>query len=370
MKGSKDYLYSVFQHIHDDPELSLQETRTSGFLASELKKCGYALTENIAGTTGVLGIIDSGSPGPFLVLRADMDALPYVVDGEKIAKHTCGHDSHCAMVMTAAKYLAEQGIKRGRLGILFQPAEEVLGGARMMAESGVLDDADEIMGLHIRPKDELRFGTASSALYHSAGGVCRITIKGREAHGARPHQGINAIECAAQLIQAVSSIKLDPRVSHSVKVTAVSGGGLATNIIPNECRLVFDMRSQNNPVLEDMVAKMKAAAEGTAAAFGAAAELDFQTYPAAEFDMELVGTMHKAIEKVLGEGADIGPIYTPGGEDFHQYNKLLPGIKAAFIGIGAEASPGLHAFNMEFRHEAMEHGADILIEAVTERLCS
>ncbi|MBR0131289.1 MAG: amidohydrolase [Firmicutes bacterium] len=369
MKGSKEILYNVFEHIHNDPELSLQETRTSGFLASELKKCGYVLTERIGDSTGVMGVIDSGKPGPFLVLRADMDALPYVVDGEKIAKHTCGHDAHCAMVMTAAAYLAEHGIKRGKLGILFQPAEEVHGGAVLMAQSGVLNDADEIIGLHVRPKDELSFGTASSALYHSAGGMCYITVKGKEAHGARPHQGINAIECAVQIIQTVNSIKLDPRVSHSVKVTSIKGGGLANNVIPDECSMVLDMRSQDNPVLEAMVKKISDSARGVAAAFGAEIDIDFRTYPAAEFDKEMVELMHRAIERALGEGSDAGPIYSPGGEDFHQYKKLLPGIKAAFIGIGAEASPGLHAFNMEFRHEAMEHGADILIEAVTERLC-
>ena len=114
MTGSKEILYRVFEHIHNDPELSLQETRTSGFLASELRDCGYALTENIGGSTGVLGVIDSGKPGPFLVLRADMDALPYVEDGKTVAKHTCGHDGHCAMVMTSAAYLAEQGIDRRR----------------------------------------------------------------------------------------------------------------------------------------------------------------------------------------------------------------------------------------------------------------
>ncbi len=369
MTGSKDLLYSVFEHIHENPELSLQETRTSGFLASLLKKSGYELTEGIGGTTGVLGVIDSGMPGPFLVLRADMDALPYVEEGKTVAKHTCGHDGHCAMVMTAAAYLAEQGIGRGKLGILFQPAEEVHGGAVMMSESGALDQVDEMIGLHIRPKDELSFGTASSALYHSAGGMCYITVKGREAHGARPHQGINAIECAAQIIQAVNSIKLDPRVSHSVKVTSISGGGLAANIIPQECKMVFDLRSQNNPVLEDMVEKMRAAAEGTAAAFGAELDISFRTYPAAEFDQEMVELMHRAIEKVLGEGKDAGPIYSPGGEDFHQYRKKLPGVKTAFIGVGAEAVPGLHAVNMSFRHEALEHGADILIEAVKERLC-
>ena len=369
MTGSKEILYRVFEHIHNDPELSLQETRTSGFLASELRACGYALTENIGGTTGVLGVIDSGKPGPFLVLRADMDALPYVVDGEKIAKHTCGHDSHCAMVMTAAAYFAERGIKKGRLGILFQPAEETLEGAAKMAESGVLDAADEMIGLHIRPKDELRFGTASSALYHSAGGVCYMTLKGREAHGARPHQGINTIECAASIIQAINSIKLDPRVSHSVKVTSIKGGGLATNIIPDECSLIFDMRSQNNPVLREMVEKIKKAAYGVASAFDAELEIRFKTYPAAEFDQEMIDLMHSAIESVLGEGADVGPVYTPGGEDFHQYKQLLPGVKAVFIGIGAEACPGLHAFDMEFRHEAMEQGADILIEAVSKRLC-
>lgn len=369
MKGNKEYLYKIFDIIHEEPELSLQEFRTSEFLAGELCSLGYSVKRDIGGIPAVMGILDSGDSGPFVSLRADMDALPYDENGTTITKHTCGHDSHCAMVLNAARFFAENGIRRGRLGILFQPAEEIFAGALAISESGILNDVDELIGIHIRPKDELSFGTASSALYHSAGGTAKIKVSGKVAHGARPHQGVNAVEAATAIISSVSMIKTDPRVSHSIKATQIRGGGMATNIIPDSCEIVFDIRSQTNPVIDDIIEKLMLCVSSTAKAFGAEAEINIRSYPAAEFDAESVENLHKAIETTLGSGCDVGPLYSPGGEDFHFYRQKLPKLKTAFLGVGAEAFPGLHDRNMEFRHESMEHGCDILIEAVAQRLC-
>src|SRR5690242_15940460 len=123
----------LYDFLHTIPELGFEEHKTAAFLSVELKKCGFIVTENIEGTTGVIGVYDSGIDGPIVVLRADIDALGHMIDGKLRAMHTCGHDAHSAMVLTAAEELIKtSSVKKGKLKILFQPAEELGTGALAM----------------------------------------------------------------------------------------------------------------------------------------------------------------------------------------------------------------------------------------------
>ena len=152
---------NIYDDLHQIPELGFEEFKTSAYLADKLEAMGYKVTRNIGGT-GVIGEIKGSEPGPVMMLRADMDALPFLIDGEKKNIHACGHDAHSAMLLAAASELVGK-VKRGTLRILFQQGEETLKGALAVIDAGVIEDVDIALGLHIRPVHCLRRNVASSA---------------------------------------------------------------------------------------------------------------------------------------------------------------------------------------------------------------
>ncbi|HIU84512.1 MAG TPA: amidohydrolase, partial [Candidatus Aphodousia gallistercoris] len=173
----------VWEDLHQTPELGFQEVKTSAYIAQKLREMGYEVTEGV-GKTGVVAYLRSGNPGPCVMLRADMDALPFVIDGEHKAIHACGHDSHCAMLLAAASRLVDK-IKKGTLKLLFQPGEETLKGALSVIEDGVLDDVDMAFGLHIRPVQDAADGQMVAAVCHTASGFFRIDVEGLSSHASR-----------------------------------------------------------------------------------------------------------------------------------------------------------------------------------------
>lgn len=252
MQIKENYVDCVFNYLHENPEPNLKEYKTSRFLADELAKFGYDVEREV-GITGVIGTLEGKKSGPTLGVRADMDALPFDIDGEKKYIHACAHDAHCAIVLSTAKIIAEQGIYRGKLKIIFQPAEETLEGANLMIESKRLEDLEELIGIHLRPVFETKLGEANSAVYHAAAHRIKAVIKGKPAHSARPHLGINTIEAATLAINAVNAIKVDPLVPHSAKVTTIRSLGSAHNIIPDKTQMVFDLRAQNNETMSELI---------------------------------------------------------------------------------------------------------------------
>jgi len=354
----------VYTALHAMPEVGFSELRTSEYLANALKKAGYEVSTGV-GKTGVVGVIKSGKPGSAVALRADMDALSHTVNGQDVCIHSCGHDSHCAMVLTAAEVLAAQGIKAGTLKILFQPAEEILTGALGMIEAGAAAGIDILFGMHLRPIQEAKTGQATPALYHGASYIIEAVVTGLTAHGARPHLGINAIDAAAAVVQAVNAIRSNPVVPWSVKTTRLHAGGSTLNAIPDRAELAFDLRAQNNKSAEELIEKVKLAATTGAATVGAKAEVTVKGgVPAAEYDAKLIEVARQAITAVLGPDGLLDPIVTPGGEDFHYFTKKVPGLRAAYFGLGCDAEPGLHHPDMHFNHAAMPKGVAILLKAV------
>lgn len=272
----------IWRDLHKTPELGFEENKTSAYLAEALEKLGYAVTRGV-GKTGVMGVIRGAEHGPVLMLRADMDALPFRNDDGSIeAVHACGHDSHCAMVLAAASELAGR-VRRGTLKILFQPGEETLHGALEVLKSGAVDDVDIALGCHVRPIQDIPTGTCAAAVRHTSSTFADIVIHGRTAHASRPHLGVNCAEVAA----------------------------------------VYD---------EDLVA-------------------------------ELAGT----IREVLGDeclARDCGG----GGEDFHFFKKERPHIRAAYFGVGAGCTPGLHARNMTFDETQLDMGVRVLTAAALKHV--
>lgn len=362
------YVYELFEKLRAMPEVAFEEYRTSAFLAAELEKHGYEVRKNVGGKTGVIGVLNGREPGPVIALRADMDALPFEADGESVAIHACGHDAHSAITMSVAELFAVKGLDRGKLVIIFQPAEETGDGSLSIIESGLVGDVEEIVGAHIRPTSDFAFGKATPAVYHSASANPVVRITGKNAHGANPHLGINAIEAAMLAVSAVNSIKADPSVRHSIKPTKITDGGNAVNTIPDEVTLMLDIRSHSNDEMKKMVTAMKKAVTSAVASIGAIAAFENENFSeAAVYDAGMKITAQEAIGEVLGGENCLPDLYINGGEDFHKYAAVL-GCKAIYVGIGADAQPGLHNKNMTFNHKAMEHGRDILKLILEKRL--
>jgi amidohydrolase len=360
-------LYSI---LHAMPELGLKEVRTAAFLAEQLKTAGYAVETGLSGT-GVIGVLRGERPGPVLALRADMDALEHDIGGKKRAIHSCGHDAHSAMVLSVAEQTSRRKLAAGALKILFQPAEETLAGALGLIEAGAIADVDVMVGIHLRPEQEAKRGQATPALYH--GSSCRIetTIEGQAAHGGRPHLGVNAIDAAAAVVNAINAIHMNPVVPSSIKVTKLLAGGAATNLIPDRAEMAMDVRAQENGLMNELLRKADAAISSAAASVGANAVTTIKRGPpAAEYDEEMVGLARDAIVAVLGEAGLLPPIVTPGAEDFHFYIQRKPTIKATYIGLGCDLTPGLHHPQMRFDVGALMSGVSILQNIVDRVLNS
>lgn len=356
-------VHEIYANLHALAEPPLEEFRTSAYLEEKIEQIGMKCIAKIG--TGLIAVHDSLSPGPQVGLRADMDALKYVIDGKTQYRHCCGHDANMTMVLGSCAQILERGIKKGRLVVIFQPAEEILQGARLMANSGKIPDLDFLFGIHLRPIAETPLGEATPALCHGASRILKVIVHGKNAHGARPHLGVNAIEAVVAMINGIQAIKIDPRIPHSAKITMIRGGE-TNNIIPDKATFSLDMRAQTNEAMETLRKKIYDVLESICQMTGASYEIiEDDGCLAAIYDDECVQIAKKSIETVLGKSNP--PIITPGGEDFHYYTSIL-GVKAGYIGIGANLKPGLHDPDMSFDFKALEYGRDILTEVVLSQL--
>lgn len=361
---------ALYDYLHTIPELGFQEFKTAAFLAQELNNAGFTVHTNIGGTTGLIGFYDSGVAGPTVALRADIDALGHMINDKLCAMHTCGHDAHASMVLAAGEELIKtSAIKKGKLKIIFQPAEELCTGALAMIEGGAIEDVDMILGLHLRPMEETTMGKATPALYHSASQRLKGVFHGVSAHGARPHLGINAIDAAVAAITAINALHLNPTETYSIKATQMKADSGVTNAIPNEATVIWDVRSELNSTMDVLLAKAKEAIIAGAATVGATVDVtNYFAIPAAEYSNEAIELLSEAIVDVFGEDGLCPPIHTAGGEDFHYYIKQKPSIKAGYFGLGCDLTPGLHHPSMKFNKEALEQGKNVLISAAKKAL--
>ncbi|NLK08177.1 MAG: amidohydrolase [Firmicutes bacterium] len=362
LKAHSQEILATWRTLHDMPEVAFSEKKTSAYLAEELRKTGFVI-KHVA-KTGVLGIFDSGKPGPSVAARADMDALLHQIDGQERAVHSCGHDANCTAVLWAAKSLvATDAITRGSLQILFQPAEETLEGAKACIKEGVLSDVEYLIGTHLRPAEELPLGSISPAVLHGASGILKMTVEGQNAHGARPQQGVNAVEAAIAVITGVYSLHFDPMTPHSIKVTQFRSGPNPHNVIPDKVELAFDMRAQTNELLHRQIDSVRQRAEQVATAYSAKASCYWKGGVRAAIPCEeLIGVAQKAIVEVLGQQG-LGPVLaTSGGEDMHEFIAAYPCLKSTILGVGADLTPGLHQADMTFDKRALLGSAQTMAE--------
>lgn len=351
-------VFKYFEDLHKIPEVGMHEFKTSAYIANALRKMGYEVEDHIGGGTGVVGIYDSGKPGPVLGLRADMDALGTKDGG---AAHLCGHDGHMSMLLAAAEEIMDEKlVKKGKLKLIFQPAEETSEGALSMLKGGAIDDIDILIGMHGRPIQECRVGEAAPALYYSAACHIRYDVTGAQCHGARPYLGVSALDAACLIVQAANALRFNSNIVYNLKATQIHADAGVPNAVPGNATVTFDLRSQDNDVMDLMIKKLTTAAQNAAASIGATAKENIlHRTPASILTPEITDLLADVIKEELGEQALIPPITTAGGEDFFWYPKERPQLKTGFVALGEDAQPGLHDPHMHFDHSALPNGVKI-----------
>lgn len=369
VRMNEQQIKTTYHHLHTNAEVSWKEVNTTKFLCEQLQELDIRC-ETFKDHTGVIGYWGNELEGSTVGIRADMDALWQLVDGEWKANHSCGHDAHMTMVLFAIKCLKEIGFEpTGLIKIIFQPAEETGKGAQALIENGVIADIDFLLGIHLRPVQEMEFGVASPAIYHGATTLLKGEVRGIQAHGARPHLGINVLDSLGSIIQAINSVKLDPTVSASAKVTMVKAGGDNINIIPDFAEFGIDVRAERNEVMTQLLEKIKHAVTTAGSINHAKVTIETQaTMVAAESSPAFESLVGEAIVEALGENGLVSSPVTPGGEDFHFYKATYPNLQATVVGLGTGLSPGLHHPDMSFNLDALLNGVKILSGALIKAL--
>ncbi len=338
--------------LHAHPELAYRETRTAGVVAERLRSLGYAPRLGV-GRTGVVALLEGRSPGPCVLLRADMDALPIEEANdvpyrstEPRAMHACGHDCHVAVGLAAARVLRRlPPPDRGSVKLMFQPAEEGGNGALAMIEDGVLESpkVDAAFGLHVW--NHLDVGKVAVVDGPFMAAVDRFTIRviGRGGHGAVPHNARDPILAAAHVVTALQQVvsrNVDPLKAAVVTVGSIRGGD-AFNVIPEEVRLEGTMRSFDEDVWLSLPAHLERAARRTAEAFDCRAEMEVERLQRATInDPTMAALVREVASEVVG-AANVVDGRTMGGEDFSEVLLRVPGCYF-FVGSRNEAQGKVH----------------------------
>lgn len=356
-------LQTIFEYLHNNPETSWNEVNTTSYIANILKEEGLQ-PKTFDNMTGLY--VDIGKGTPKVGFRTDIDALWQEVDGEFRANHSCGHDGHMTMALGTIFMLKEmESSLPGSVRILFQPAEEKAQGAMAFVKEGIIDSLQFLFGTHVRPLVELQDGNYAPALYHGAAKLFTGKIIGVDAHGARPEQGVNAIEVAASLVDGMKRIWISPTQSASIKMTQITAGGSSTNIIPGNATFSIDARAQNNETMEALTIGFEKVVAAVSTLYGVSIDYKVESHiAAAQVDGEAKAIMKQAIIDVAGEENCAQDVVTPGGEDFHIYTYSKPELQTTMLGLGCGVTPGLHHPKMTFNRERLKTGAEIVTRAL------
>jgi len=357
----KQSIHNWFQHFHTNPEISWKETETTNKFVEILDAMGVSY-HRFDSVTGLVAEIGHGEE--VIAVRADIDALYQEVNGALQANHSCGHDANMAMVLGALAMLKDETLTK-RVRFIFQPAEEKGNGSNAMIARGAIEDVSYLFGVHLRPVEELAFGQVSPAIHHGAGVFLDGKIQGVDAHGARPHQGNNAIDVLFSIQQLLKNIYISPFEPYSAKLTKIQTGGDSLNIIPGSASFAIDLRAQKNKVLYQVQAEIDKKVNHIAALHNISIKTEWiDMTPGAEVSEEAAAIADAAIREVVGDAKTMPAVVTSGSDDFHFYTIHDPSLKATMIGIGADLTPGLHHPDMQFNHEALEIGSNVLAKTL------
>jgi amidohydrolase len=381
-KSLFDYTRDLRRDFHRNPELGFQETRTAAVVARELNRHGYEVTTGI-GETGVVGVLDSGEKGPVILLRFDMDALPIqeetgatyasIVDG---VMHACGHDGHMAIGLTVARLLSQQSENlKGTVKLMFQPAEEGLGGAARMITDGVLSTPkpDAALAMHLwnaRPVGW--FGIPSGPLMAGAE-VFTVRVKGRGGHGALPDAAVDPVLAAAQIVVALQSIvsrNVSPLDAAVVSVTQFCAGE-TFNVIPVEAVLRGTIRTFEKETRENVLKRFHEIVEGVAKALGCEVKIDVEDItPAVINDPRITKAVIDASANTFKNVKIDMQTRTMVSEDMSLVMEKIPGCY--FLVGSANPDKGLnyahHHPKFDFDEYAMPIGAALMAAAAVHLL--
>jgi len=373
-------LAGLRRDIHAHPELGFQEQRTAALIADTLTAWGIPVERGLGGT-GVVGIVRNGNARRALGLRADIDALPVTerntfahasVHGGRM--HACGHDGHTAMLLAAAGYLAAQRNFAGTVYLVFQPAEEGGGGARAMIRDGLFErfPMDAVFGIHNWPGLAVgQFALRAGPVFASSNEF-RVTIRGRGAHAAMPHNGTDPLPAACQMVQAFQTIisrNKSPLDAAVISVTMIRAGE-ATNVIPESCALQGTVRAFTVEVLDMIEQRMRRIAEATCEAYGARCEFTFtRNYPPTVNHARETSFVRELLSELVGSGnvKEFEP--TMGAEDFSYFLLEKPGCYFVIgNGDGAHRAAGhgegpcmLHNPSYDFNDELIPLGGSMWV---------
>lgn len=377
-----EYSQSLRRDFHRYPELGFCEHRTAAIVARELNQLGLEVSTGVA-ETGVVALLKGAQPGPVVLVRFDMDALPIQEEtGALFASenpgvmHACGHDSHMAIGLTTARLLAERsGSFSGVIKFVFQPAEEGLGGAERMIEAGVLDNprVDATLGLHVWNERPVGWVCASPGPLMAGADVFEVRIEGRGGHGALPHETVDPVAASAQIISALQTIvsrNVSPLDTAVISVCHVRAGE-AFNVIPQSAEFTGTFRTFLPEVRQIVIARFEAIVRGIAGAFGCETTIKIKRMtPAVVNDPRIAGLAEQAIRLVMPDVDLVNDYRTMVSEDMAYMMEKVPGC---YLMVGsAYPDPvktyGHHHPKFDIDEMVLPRGAAVMSASALEML--
>lgn len=383
-----EYTQSLRRDLHTHPELGFREIRTGGIVAKELESLGIEVTKGV-GKTGVVGLLEGTKPGPTLLLRFDMDALPIVEEtGAEYASqnqgvmHACGHDGHTAIGLTVAKMLnARRDQLAGTIKFCFQPSEEgyngeEVGGAEMMMRDGVLDSpkVDMTLSLHLWNEKPLGWVGVAKGPVMAGAEIFTVKITGKGGHAAIPNVTVDPVVAAANIVNALQSIvsrNVAPLETAVVSVTMIHGG-TAFNVIPQEVTLEGTIRTFDSGVRQKVVERFEQIVRGVGEAMGCQVQVNIQRMtPALVNNDSIAAEVQETARRVLSEShLDTAGYLTMGAEDMAFMQEKVPGCYF-FIGSNDKARHldyGHHHPKFDFNEQALVRGSALMAAAAMDML--
>lgn len=366
--------------LHQHPEIAFEEVRTAGIVADELNRLGLEVQTGV-GKTGVVGILEGGQDGPTVLWRADMDALPVTEENDVAYKstvpgkmHACGHDGHTAIGLSVAKIFAENRDQlKGRIKFVFQPAEEIVAGAKAMIDDGALENPrpDVSLGLHLW--NTMPVGTIgiTEGPVMAGSSVFTMTINGRGGHAALPQASLDPVICAAHVILALQSIvsrNADPLDSVVLSVTQMKGSD-ADNIIPEQVELRGTFRTYTR-VMRDLVEeRIHAITTHVSAAMGCTAAIDIKhgTIPTVN-DVGVASRLRQVFSDVVPDAEIMSEERTMGAEDMAYFMRDVPG---AYFFVGSNNTErgldyGHHHPRFDFDEAVLPYSVALAVAAISD----
>ncbi len=356
--------------LHRHPEIAFEEHRTMGVIAARLRELGLEPREGVGGT-GVVAVFDTGRPGPTVLARADMDALP--VPEEKAVEyrstvagkmHACGHDGHVAVLLSVVEIvLARAAQLAGRVVFVFQPAEEIVRGAQAMLEDGALDGVtvDHVIGLHLSSNHPLGTVAVREGPAMAATDTFRLVIKGRGGHAAYPHACIDPIVAASQIVlslQTLVSRETDPIDQSVISVTSFHGG-TAFNIIPEEVELKGTLRTFDADTRDRLRARILEVSEGTAKLLRCSLQQEWsEGTPAVVNDAESVERFRKVAARMVGDENVTLQAPIMGGDDMALW---LAQARGCYFFVGTSSGPDTSWAHHHPRFDVDERGLEMAV---------